>query len=204
MFHNTEEFLNNYQELIHISTNKSNSTVTEEECRMLNLIQEWKTVKIKTSNINKVEENTKTISCENRFSVLSFCNEVNKSYDKIYEKNFNYWYLQKKLTSTKLRINNIKHRHSKDRRSKRRRIISESHGRKLREYFIVWYWRFVKKCTQTNVHSYIPFRYDIPELIRTIRFINFKLKCLKNKYEHLIQRHIQRHLFFLIHFFIYL
>lgn len=38
-------------------------------------------------------------------------------------------------TSTKLKINNIKHRLSKERRSKKIRIISESHGMKLRECF---------------------------------------------------------------------
>lgn len=114
MFHNTEEFLQNSQETKHNSTNKSNSTVTEEEYKKLNLIQEWKTVKSKTSNISKAVENKKPISCEKRFSVLSFCNKVNKSYDKIYDKNVNY----SSKTSTKLKINNIKHQHSKERRSK--------------------------------------------------------------------------------------
>lgn len=59
MFHNTEEFLQNSQETKHNSTNKPNLAVTEEENKKLNLIREWKTVKSKTSNINKVVENKK-------------------------------------------------------------------------------------------------------------------------------------------------
>lgn len=51
MFHNTEEFLQNSQKTKHNSTNKSNSTVTEEEYKF--------NLKSKTSNINKVKKEIK-------------------------------------------------------------------------------------------------------------------------------------------------
>lgn len=45
--------------------------IDREECKKLNLMQDWQTVKTKTSNINKLVEATKMVSCEFRFSLLS-------------------------------------------------------------------------------------------------------------------------------------
>lgn len=107
MFHNSAELLNYSLEINLNFTNKSNFNSIEKECTDLNLQQDWRTVKSKTSNINKVVKDAKMVSCDNRFSVLSLFNEEEKSYDEIQNRTITYF----SKTNTKSSSINIKHPH---------------------------------------------------------------------------------------------
>lgn len=89
-------------------------------------MQDWQTVKTKTSNINKLVEDTRMVSCETRFSLLSLGNKVDISYNEIHDNDFNY----SSKTSNKSNNINSKHPQSKERGPKKIRLISDSHRRK--------------------------------------------------------------------------
>lgn len=241
LFQNTEECLKNSQEVKLKSLTKTNSLLTDNEYKKNNMVCDWQTVTTKSRSNQKLL-GTRDITCVNRFSVLSSCNKTDITHDVVHNDNINYSPSRIKI-STKQKNNNTKNSYSQE-KFKKVKIITDSHGRKIRECFgqnskrnynvqsiikpnaksadilkdvdgitndldkndfvfvmtgtndidqntnidelINVIEDSLKNCTKTNIIiSKIPYRYDAPKLNHTIRLMNFKIKCLVDKYEHI-------------------